>query len=169
MYFALFLVFLCFLCAVAGALWMVRGAFGRWRWRRRYEKATVVLQRNASRMEQEFLAAAAATGKHRGILWNQARFHNSALLVRDRATGDIYALVGISIAPPTSASNAVVRGGMEDVHSASNVRCVTGMLEWKSQRWTTAGRVLLNLEPPAAVVRYADSLDLICQVVFVDT
>ena len=156
MYPALFLVFLCLLAA---ALWLLRGAIGRRVWRRRYAKAASALERDAARLEQQFLQSAAATGKPRGLLWKKSQFHNTALLARDRATGDIYALVGITIA-----FEAVVGGGMEDVAAVANLRCATALLEWKEGRWTTAGRVLFNLEPREAVARYDKNLDPICEV-----
>lgn len=156
MYLALFFALV---CLVVGALWLLRGMVGRRRWRWRYEKAASSLLRDASRLEQEFLESAAATGKPRGLLWKKSSFDSSALLVRDRATSDIYALVGITIA-----FEAVVGGGMEDVAAVANLRCATALLEWKDARWTTAGRVLFNLEPRETIERYDKNLDLICQV-----
>ncbi len=152
-------LFMVLLSAGLGALWLIRGSFGRRRWRRRYQRAATALVRDAPRVQQDFLSAAAQMGDPRGLVWKQSSFDNIALLVHDRATGDMYALVRI-----TGASDAMLGGGMEDMVAVSNPRFATAVLEWKGSRWTTAGRVLFNLEPLEVVERYADHLQAICHV-----
>lgn len=144
--------------ALFGA-WLVRGAVGRRHWRKRLERARAALVRDAPALEAQFLEAAAATGKPRGLVWTQSSFHRQALLARDRATGDLYALVGITIA-----FEAVVGGEMEEVAAVANLRCATALLEWRQKGWTTAGRVLFNMEPSEAAKHYARHLEPIEQV-----
>ncbi len=156
-YWSLFVVLV---SVIAAGLWILRGVLGRRRWRRRYQRAATALRRQASQLEQHFLESAAATGKPRGLIWKSSTFHESAQLVRDRVSGDIYALVGITIA-----FEAVVGGDMEQVAAVSNLRCASALLEWKRNRWTTSGRVLFNLEPDEAIERYSENLDPVCQVV----
>lgn len=139
--------------ALVGA-WLLRGAIGRWRWQKTLDRARPALRRHSSELEQQFLESAAATGKPRGLVWKQSSFHRQALLARDLATGDLYALVGITIA-----FEAVVGGDMEDVTAVSNLRCATALLEWRQNKWTTAGRILFNMEPHEATQHYAKHLE----------
>lgn len=138
------------------AAWLLRGVWGRRRWRRQLERGSEQLPKVWQQLEQQFLESAAATGKPRGLVWKESRFHDAALLARDRSTGDLYALVGITIA-----FEAVLGGDMEDVAAVSNLRCATALLEWRSGQWCTAGRVLFNMEPHEAAKHYAGHLEAI--------
>lgn len=144
-------ILLCVVLAVAG--WMLRGAIGRRSWRRKLEQATAQLPKQIAALEQEFFRAAASTGKPRGLVWKESKFDETALIVRDRATNDLYAFV-----PVTIAFEAVLGGDMEHVEAVSNLRCATAMLECRNGRWTTAGRVMFNLEPHEAVEHYKQNL-----------
>ncbi|QDU55622.1 hypothetical protein [Aeoliella mucimassa] len=151
-----FLFWFCLALAIVG--WLLRGVVGRWLWSRRLQLASEALINDWQQVESNFLTAAAATGKPRGLAWKSSQFHDSALLCRDRATGDIYALVGITVS-----FEAVLGGGMEDVAAVSNLRCATALLEWRSDQWTTAGRVLFNMEPREAVEHYPQHLEAITE------
>lgn len=155
-----YFLFGCTLLLVVGG-WLLRGVLGRHSWYRRLSRATAALENNWAMLEEEFLHSAAATGKPRGLIWKKSKFHDSATLVRDRATADLYALVGITIA-----FEATVGGGMEEVAAVSNLRCATALLEWRNNRWSTAGRVLFNLEPRDAIDHYAKHLEPIRQLDF---
>lgn len=137
---------------------MLRGVIGRRSWRRRLEKATASLPSQAAELERQFFEIAASTGKPRGLVWKESRFDDTALLVRDRATNDLYAFVRVTIA-----FEAVLGGDMEHVEAVSNLRCATAMLEWREGRWTTAGRVMFNLEPDEAVDHYKQNLAAITE------
>jgi len=139
---------------------MLRGVIGRRSWRRRLEKATASLPRQADDLEQQFFDIAANTGKPRGLVWKESRFDDSALLVRDRATNDLYAFIRVTIA-----FEAVLCGDMEHVEAVGNLRCATAMLEWREGSWTTVGRVMFNLEPEEAVEHYKQNLAAVCEVV----
>ena len=156
-FFLKFTFWLFVLGAIVG--WLLRGVFGRRAWNRRFRRAHDSLLKQWPSVEQQFLEAAAATGKPRGLAWKSSQFHDSALMTRDKATGDIYALVGITVA-----FEAVLGGGMEDVAAVSNLRCATALLEWRSGQWTTAGRILFNMEPHEAVAHYPEHLETIQEV-----
>lgn len=147
---------LLFVALVLVAAWMLRGVWGRHRWKRRLERGSEQLPRVWQSLEQQFLELAAATGKPRGLVWKESQFHDSVLLARDRATGDLYGLVGITIA-----FEAVLGGDMEDVAAVSNLRCATALLEWRDGQWCTGGRVLFNMEPHEAAEHYAKHLEAI--------
>lgn len=159
MYFLYLFLSIFLALAVSATVWVARGAIGRRRWVRKRDKATRALPKQIQQVEQKFFEAAAASGKPRGLMWKKSSFHESAVLARDRATGDIYALVGITVA-----FEAIVGGDMEGVAAVDNLRCATALLEWKDNRWTTAGRVLFNLEPREAIERYTKNLDGISEI-----
>ena len=76
------------------------------------------------------------------------------LLARDRATGQLVALVGVTIS-----FSAIEGGGMEDVEAVGNLRAATAVFNWNGRQWTTDGRAVFNLEPREVLDRYKDSLD----------
>lgn len=107
-------------------------------------------------LQLEFLAAAAATGKPRGLRWKECDLGDDRLFAQDRANGDLYALVGATIS-----FEAVAGGDMEDVEAVGNLRAATAIFVHRQGRWTTDGRVVFNLEPAQALERYQESLALL--------
>src|SRR5207244_4369946 len=104
--------------------------------------------------QQQFLAAASATGKPRGLAWKQCELQDGLLLARDRATGDLVALVAVTIS-----FEAIEGGGMEEVEAVGNLRAATAVFNWNGRQWTNQGRAIFNLEPREVVERYGESLD----------
>lgn len=104
-------------------------------------------------LQQEFLQAAAATGKPRGLSWKQCELHSKSLFATDRANGELYALV-----PVTISFEAIPGGGMEEVEAVSNLRAATAVFVHRGGQWTTDGRVVFNHEPQQALERYEESL-----------
>lgn len=102
----------------------------------------------------EFLMAAAATGKPRGLRWKAVELGRPVLFAVDRATGDLVAL-----APASISFEAVAGGGMEDVEAVGNLRSATAVFTHRDGRWTTAGRVVFNLEPGEALARFGPTLE----------
>ena len=106
------------------------------------------------RLQELFLAAAAATGKPRGLCWVGCEFADEYLLVRDRATGRLVALV-----PATVAFEPIVGGEMEGVPAAREPRLATAVLHFRRGAWRCDGRTLFNMLPPAALVRFAQQYE----------
>lgn len=134
----------------AGACWR--------RWRRaqlaaRRQLAMLELDDCRESLVAEFLRAAEATGKPRGLRWKSCAFHDGALFATDRVTGQLYALVGATVG-----FEAVAGGPMEDVEAVDKLRCVTAVLAHRHGAWTSDGRAVFNHEPQQALERYAESL-----------
>jgi hypothetical protein len=144
--------FMMFLLIAGG--WLVWSLLRRTMFSRRVERALRDFVRDRDALQTEFLKAAAATGKPRGLAWKHCDFQNGVLLARDRATGDLIGLVGATIS-----FEAIAGGDMEDVAAVGNLRAATAVLTWKHGAWTTQGRAVFNLEPREALARYRDSLD----------
>jgi hypothetical protein len=110
------------------------------------------------RLQSAFLSAAAATGKPRGLAWNECLLNDGVLLARDRATNEL-----LGFAAATISFSAIEGGGMEDVEAVGNLRAATAVFHWDGQRWTTRGRTIFNLEPAEVLERYRESLEPIAK------
>jgi len=108
------------------------------------------------KLQADFLQAAAATGKPRGLSWKQCDLVEGQLFATDRVNGELYALVGATIS-----FEAIPGGDMEDVEAVGNLRCATAIFVHRSGEWTTDGRVVFNLEPRQALEHYEQSLQLL--------
>lgn len=128
------------------------------RWRKaqlqaKQRLATLEFADQRDRLQNEFLQAAAATGKPRGLRWKQCDLHDDALFALDRATGELYGLVGTTIS-----FEAIPGGGMEDVEAVGNLRAATAIFVHRGNQWTTDGRTVFNHDPQQALERYEESL-----------
>jgi hypothetical protein len=129
-----------------------------WRWSRarrplRLEQARLQFQDVSQELAAEFLLAAAATGKPRGLRWKSCEFSGPAIFAMDPSTNELYALVAVTIS-----FEAIEGGGMEEVEAVGNLRSATAVFVYRGNRWTTDGRVIFNLEPAEALVRFEAAL-----------
>jgi len=136
---------------VAGWLWR--------RWRAAQKSAQqqlAILQFSELRdyLQSQFLAAADATGKPRGLRWKNCELHDTQLFATDRTNGELYALTGVTVS-----FEAIPGGDMEDVEAVSNLRSATAIFTHRNNHWTTEGRVVFNLEPSQALEHYKDTLE----------
>ncbi len=100
-----------------------------------------------------FLEAASATGKPRGLRWEDCRLEGDPVFAVDRVNGDLFALVNATVT-----FSAVEGGGMEDVEAVGNLRAATAVFIHRGGVWTSDGRVVFNLNPAEALNHYRDSL-----------
>jgi hypothetical protein len=123
--------------------------------RARDRQRSAIAQFDAQRptLETEFLAAAAATGKPRGLRWVKCRLDGPTTFAVDRVSGELYALVGVTVS-----FEAIEGGGMEDVAAVGNLRAATAVFIHRDDRWTTDGRVVFNLDPAGTLNHYRESL-----------
>jgi hypothetical protein len=124
----------------------------------RVRRAMRQFARGRPALETAFFKAASATGKPRGLAWNECGFQPGVVLARDRANGHLVGLVAVTIR-----FEAIEGGGMEDVEAVGNLRAATAVFNWNGREWTTQGRAVFNLEPREVLERYRDSLDPIAQ------
>jgi len=140
-----------------GAGWLWR----RWRTAQQQAKqqlAILLFDEKLGELQIEFLSAASATGKPRGLRWKQSDLGETRLFAKDLASGELIALVGATIS-----FEAIAGGDMEDVEAVGNLRFATAIFAYRRGKWTTDGRVVFNLEPAQALERFQDSL-VPCQV-----
>lgn len=128
------------------------------RWRKQQKVARIKLAmlefgEQRDRLEREFLQAAEATGKPRGLRWKQCDLRPGQLFAIDPQREELYALAGATIS-----FEAIEGGGMEDVEAVGNLRFATAVFAHRQRRWTTDGRVIFNLEPQQALERFQNQL-----------
>src|SRR5262249_10639740 len=75
-------------------LWRPLRAFGR---EVQLERARELFKLQRERLEARFLNAAAASGKPRGLRWKDCQWDSEVAFVRERKTGQIAALLGVTI------------------------------------------------------------------------
>ena len=113
------------------------------------ELARVVFERDRATLQTQFFAAAAASGKPRGLRWKECQWNDLLEWVRDKQTGQLLALVGVTIS-----FEAIEGGDMEGVAAVGNLRNASAVFVWDGERWTTAGRAVFNLNPAEAVEHF---------------
>jgi hypothetical protein len=141
-------------CAVGAAI----GASGVLTWkslRGMSREFTLARARESFRLQREqleakFLAAAAATGKPKGLEWKDVACEPTLELVRDSQTGQLLGLVPVSIE-----FSAVEGGPMEGVEAVANLRYATAVFIFEKGHWLTNGRALFNMHPDEAIKHFA--------------
>jgi hypothetical protein len=120
----------------------------------RTERARELFRLQRERLEAKFFDLAAKSGKPRGLRWVDAEWQDSVSYVRDRRSGEIAALVGITVR-----FEAIPGGGMEENPNVSNLRDATALFNYQRGQWSTNGRALFNMSPDGALNRYHDQYE----------
>jgi hypothetical protein len=113
-----------------------------------------VFHRRREWLEAEFLTQASRSGKPRGLEWVNCDFDDAVTFARDRQTGDLRALVGVTIS-----FAATEGGGMEHVEAVGNLRAATAVFRFAEKRWSTDGRAVFNLTPNQTIERFCHELE----------
>ncbi|MCU0879613.1 MAG: hypothetical protein MUF06_17695 [Pirellulaceae bacterium] len=119
-------------------------------------KARKLFQLRREWLEARFFTKAAASGKPRGLEWVDCEFEDSVSFARDRHTGQLRALVGVTIK-----FRAVEGGGMEDNPNVDNLRAASAVFLFDGEEWTSDGRVIQNLNPVQAIEHFRQELEMI--------
>ncbi|MEX2173419.1 MAG: hypothetical protein WD872_03600 [Pirellulaceae bacterium] len=142
------------LLAVAGV--------GLWIWVRKHpRRATILRARKLFHLRREWLEArffgmAARSGKPRGLEWVDCDFEDEVSFARDRHTGHLRALVGVTVK-----FRALEGGGMEDNPNVSNLKAACAVFLFDAKEWTTEGRVVFNLNPIQAIEHFHQELEMV--------
>jgi hypothetical protein len=131
-----------------------------WRVGRRFdprvelEFARTLFEREHSQLQRDFFAAAGASGKPRGLRWKECQWNELVEWVRDKQSGQLLALVGVTIS-----FEAIEGGDMEGVEAVGNLRNASAVFYFQNGRWHTAGRAVFNLNPAEAVEHFKTSYE----------
>jgi hypothetical protein len=128
------------------AFWLVgRGANPRVQ----IERARDLFQQQRRELEAAFFQTAAASGKPRGLRWKECQWSELIEWVRDKQTGQMMALVGVTIA-----FEAIEGGDMVGLAAVGNLRNASAVFFMQDGQWQTTGRVIFNLNPDEALVHF---------------
>ena len=105
-------------------------------------------------LQDEFFAAASASGKPRGLRWKALEWEPGVEFARERATGELAALVGVVIQ-----FEAVEGGDMEGVAAVGNLRNASAVFFFHGGRWRTMGKTVFNLNPDEALARFGNQYE----------
>jgi len=115
------------------------------------ERAREMFKLQRERLEIQFLHAAAASGKPRGLIWKDCAWDDDkTIFVRERKTGQIAALVSVTIQ-----FEAVPGGDMEGVAAVGNLRNASAVFFFQAGQWSTVGRAVFNMNPDEAVQHFS--------------
>src|ERR1051325_2402724 len=119
--------------------------------------ARALFERERTRLEEMFFQAAAASGKPRGLRWKECQWNELIEWVRDKQTGQLLALVGVTIS-----FEAIEGGDMEGVEAVGNLRNATAVFFFDGA-WRTVGRVVFNLNPEEALVHFKSGYERVSE------
>ena len=105
--------------------------------------------RRRPELQATFFAAASASGKPRGLRWKECQWSDQIEWIREKATGQLLALVGVTIS-----FEAIEGGDMEGVEAVGNLRDATAVFFFDGADWRTVGRVVFNLGPKEALLHF---------------
>jgi hypothetical protein len=137
--------------AAIALLWRPLRAFGH---EVQIERARELFRLQRERLEMEFMRAAAASGKPRGLRWKDCQWDNGVEFVRDRRTRQIAALVGVTIQ-----FEAVEGSDMEGVAAVGNLRNASAVFFYQRGQWHTVGRAVFNMNPDEAVLHFKNQYE----------
>jgi hypothetical protein len=112
-------------------------------------QARLLFERQREALRQRFFDAAAATGKPRGLRWKSCDWDGEAAFARDRQSGRLTALAGVTVQ-----FEAVAGSDMEGHDQVDRLRSATAVFVFERGRWHAAGRAVFNLGPAEVVARY---------------
>ena len=107
-------------------------------------------------LEARFLQMASARGLPRGLAWTDCDFDSPVSFARDRKTGELTALVAVTIR-----FEAIESGGMEAVEAVAEAKAATAVFRYDGQQWTTGGRAIFNPNPVEAIQFYQSELETV--------
>jgi hypothetical protein len=122
----------------------------------RFSHARKGFHQQRERLEAKFLRLAAAQPGPDNLHWTDGDFEDSVVYVRNRRSGELLALVGVTMVlegvgqPPASASDLL-----------GNLRGGTAIFRFDGDHWETDGRVILNRSPSEAVRLYHNGLEVV--------
>ena len=110
------------------------------------EVARRQFQQQREHLEAKFFTAAASSGKPRGLRWKGCDWGEQVEFARDRRTGQLVALAGVSIS-----FEAVPGSDMEGLPAVGNLRSASAVFAYEGGRWVATGRAVFNLSPDEAL------------------
>jgi hypothetical protein len=137
---------------IAGSVLLLAGLVAALFWRNKIVSSTLAaarFQQQREHLEADFFQAASRSGKPRGLRWMHCDWEKELVLARDKKSGELTALVGVTIQ-----FEAIEGSDMEGLPAVGNLRQASGVFFWRGGRWRTAGRAVFNLTPGETLAHF---------------
>ncbi len=118
------------------------------------ERARELFKLQRERLEAQFLKAAAATGKPRGLRWKDCQWDSAVEFVRECRTGQIAALVAVTIQ-----FEAIEGSDMEGLPAVGNLRNASAVFFYQKGHWLTVGKAVFNMNPDEALAHFKNQYE----------
>jgi hypothetical protein len=118
------------------------------------EEARRQFQQQREHLEAKFFQAAATSGRPRGLRWVECEWGDPVTLARDRRTGQLAALVGVTIR-----FEAVAGSDMEGLPAVGNPRHASAVFFHERGRWLATGRTVFNLSPDEVIEHFGKQFE----------
>lgn len=143
---------------------VVLAAFGAWMWislrrvmpQSRVAEARRAFHRQRERLEAKFVQIGASPAKPDSPRWTDCEFEDDVTFAKNRATGELTALVGATIEIEDLADWAGRSGD-----AVGHLRAATAVFRFQRDHWETDGRAIFNLTPAEALRRYHRDLEVV--------
>jgi hypothetical protein len=113
------------------------------------ERARELFLLQRERLEAKFVTAASWSGKPRGLRWKNCVFENEVEMARERRTGQLVALV-----PVTIQFEAIAGSDMEGLPAVGNLRNASAVFFFQRGQWLTVGKAVFNLNPTEVIQHF---------------
>ncbi|HEY7423111.1 MAG TPA: hypothetical protein VH682_02605 [Gemmataceae bacterium] len=118
------------------------------------ELARRLFQQQRERLELLFFQMVSASGKPRGLRWKTIDWESGVEFARERASGRLAALVGVTIQ-----FEAVAGSDMEGLPAVGNLRNASAVFFFHGGRWHTLGKTVFNLNPDEALAHFRNQYE----------
>jgi hypothetical protein len=132
--------------SVAGLVLVVLAVWLLWRVGNSVHEARILFEMQRPVLQRRYFEAAARSGKPRGLRWKACEWAAGAEFARERATGQLAALV-----PVTIQFEAVEGSDMEGLPAVGNLRNASAVFFYHQRQWHTTGKTVFNLNPDEAL------------------
>jgi hypothetical protein len=136
-------------------LWRPAKKFGR---QIQAERAQELFHLQRSRLQEQFFRTAAASGKPRGLRWQECEWDDEVEFARERRTGLIAALV-----PVTIRFEAIEGSDMEGLPAVGNLRNASAVFFFQRGHWHTVGKAVFNMNPGEAIDHFKNQYERVGQ------
>lgn len=140
---------------VVWLVWHPARHFGR---EMKVERARELFRLQRERLQTLFFGAASASGKPRGLRWKACHWEPGVEFVRERRTGHVAALVGVTIE-----FEAVEGGDMEGVPAVADPKNASAVFFFHRGHWGTVGKAVFNMNPDEAIKHFDKQYERIPQ------
>ena len=140
------------------------GAWCVWRWfpvrkplpASRLAEARRDFHRQRERLEAKFVQLGAYPAQRDAPRWMDCDFEDGVAFARNRTTGELTALVGVSIEMEDLNAASTQAGQGTTIH-----RAATAVFRFLGNRWETDGKAIFNFTPTEAIRFYQRDLEMI--------